>query len=102
MKCEICNFQESPENLQKLATHTETSGNPLCRTGTVVWRDGQSVLTLSPKENEHVFQVEFRDVPPPPEPPIFVPTFYEPDVSVMALETTSNRKRPKDRHQHDD
>jgi hypothetical protein len=41
-----------------------------------------------------VFDVEIRDVPPAPEPPILLPkkTAEELDVTMMALETTSRSK----------
>ncbi len=51
-------------------------------------------LTMSPTSDEMVFDVEIRDVPPAPEPPILLPkkTAEELDVMMMALETTSRSK----------
>jgi hypothetical protein len=102
MKCEICNFQEIPDNLEKLAVQAETCGTPTCKTAKIVWRDGQMVLTLTPQDNEPLFEVEIRDVPPAPEPPILLPktSSEELDVTMMALETTS-RSRKKDQGEHD-
>jgi hypothetical protein len=48
--------------------------------------------------DETIFDVEIRDVPPAPEPPILLPKVSpeELDVTMMALETTSrsNKKEP--------
>ena len=59
-------------------------------------------LTMSPTSDEPVFNVEIRDVPPAPEPPILLPktSSEELDVTMMALETTS-RSRKKDSGEHD-
>ena len=59
-------------------------------------------LTMSPTSDEPVFNVEIRDVPPAPEPPILLPqtSSEELDVTMMALETTS-RSRKKDPGEHD-
>ena len=59
-------------------------------------------LTMSPTSDEPVFNVEIRDVPPAPEPPILLPkkSAEELDVTMMALETTS-RSRKKDPGEHD-
>jgi hypothetical protein len=70
MKCEICNFQESPDNLEKLAVQAETCGNPTCKTAKIVWRDGQMILTTSPTSDEMIFDVTIRDLEPAPPPPI--------------------------------
>ena len=46
------------------------------------------------------FKVEIRQVPPAPEPPIFIPKFGDPDVTMMVLETTNrNRKRTKEENE---
>ena len=59
-------------------------------------------LTMSPMSDEPTFNVEVRDVPPAPEPPILLPKTVseELDVTMMALETTS-RNRKKDPGEHD-
>ena len=59
-------------------------------------------LTMSPTSDEPTFNVEVRDVPPAPEPPILLPktSSEELDVTMMALETTS-RSRKKDSGEHD-
>ena len=59
-------------------------------------------LTMSPTSDEPTFNVEVRDVPPAPEPPILLPktSSEELDVTMMALETTS-RSRKKDSGAHD-
>ena len=59
-------------------------------------------LTMSPTSDEPTFNVEIRDVPPAPEPPILLPktSSEELDVTMMALETTS-RSRKKDPGEHD-
>ena len=59
-------------------------------------------LTTSPMSDEPTFNVEIRDVPPAPEPPILLPkvSSEELDVTMMALETTS-RSRKKDPGEHD-
>ena len=95
MKCEICNFQEIPDNLDKLKIQAETCGNPTCKTAKIVWRDGQMTLTLSPTSGEPTFNVEIQDVPAAPEPPILLPktSSEELDVTMMALETTSRSKK---------
>jgi hypothetical protein len=94
MKCEMCNFQETPDNLEKLAVQAETCGTPTCKTGKIVWREGQMTLTMLPTSDEMVFDVEIRDVPPAPEPPILLPkkSPEDLDVTMMALETTSRSK----------
>ena len=59
-------------------------------------------LTMSPTSDEPTFNVEIRDVPPAPEPPILLPkkSAEELDVTMMALETTSRSKK-KDPGEHD-
>ena len=59
-------------------------------------------LTMSPMSDEPTFNVEIRDVPPAPEPPILLPktSSEELDVTMMALETTS-RSRKRDQGEHD-
>jgi hypothetical protein len=101
MKCEMCNFQELPDNLEKLVIQAETCGRDICKPAKVVWREGQMTLTLEPQENEPEFKVEIRQVPPAPEPPIFVPRVVEPEVTVMVLETT-NRNRKRTKEENDD
>ncbi len=101
MKCEMCNFQESPDNLEKLAIQAETCGRDICKTAKVVWREGQMTLTLKPQENELDFNVKIKQVPPAPEPPIFAPKLGDPDVTMMVLETTNrNRKRTKEENDY--
>jgi len=60
------------------------------------------VLTLTPHDSEPLFEVEIRDVPPAPEPPILLPKVLteELDVTMMTLETTS-RSRKKDSGEYD-
>ena len=55
-------------------------------------------LTMSPTSDETVFDVEIRDVPPAPEPPILLPKVLteELDVTMMALETTSRHNKKQE------
>ena len=57
---------------------------------------------MSPTSDEPTFNVEVRDVPPAPEPPILLPKVLteELDVTMMALETTS-RQNKKDPGEYD-
>ena len=102
MKCEICNYQQTPDNMKMLENEASVCPSPLCKTGTVVWRDGQLTLTLNPAENEHVFNTNIVEIPPAPEPPILEPSSSEPNVSMMALETTHRAKKRTDRDRNDE
>jgi hypothetical protein len=101
MKCEICNYQQTPDNMKMLETQASVCSSPLCKTGTVVWRDGQLTLTLNPAENEHVFDAKIVEIPPAPEPPVVKPV-QELQVSMKALETTHRAKVNRDRDRNDD
>jgi hypothetical protein len=72
MKCEICNFQETPDNLNRLVNQAETCQTRLCRKAKVVWREGQMTITLSPQANETEFDVVIRDMEDAPPPPVVV------------------------------
>lgn len=101
MKCEICNYQQTPDNMKMLETQASVCPSPLCKMGTVVWRDGQLTLTLNPAENEHVFNATIVEIPPAPEPPVVPPSSAEPQVTMMALETT-RRSKMQNRDRNDD
>jgi hypothetical protein len=90
MKCEMCNYQEKPDNLQRIVLQAETCQIRLCRKAKVVWRDGQMTLTTSPQENENIFEVEIQDVPPAPVPPISVPRHLKLNTIVEDLSLSTN------------
>jgi len=68
MKCEICNYQQSPSNLATLQNQVQTCSNDLCKSGSIVWRDGQMTLVLEVKEGETVFTSSIEIIAPPPVP----------------------------------
>lgn len=68
MKCEICNYQQSPSNLITLQNQVQTCSNDLCKSGSIVWRDGQMTLVLEVKEGETVFAQSIEIISPPPVP----------------------------------
>ena len=68
MKCEICNYQQSPSNLATLQNQVQTCSNDLCKSGSIVWRDGQMTLVLGVKEGETVFTSSIEIIAPPPVP----------------------------------
>jgi len=70
MKCEMCNYHHKPDNLQMLVNQAETCENRMCKTGKIIWRDGQMILTASPTSDEMIFDVTIRDLEPAPPPPI--------------------------------
>lgn len=92
MKCELCQYQEKPDNLPKLATHLETCPAENSTKATVVWRDSQITATMNPLENDMKFDVVIRDLPDPEVPPVVVPKTYEPNVQMMSLETIKRSK----------
>jgi hypothetical protein len=65
MKCEMCNYQQTPDNLQSLVNQAETCETQICKTAKIVWRDGQMTLTTSPTSDEHEFNTPIRDLPSP-------------------------------------
>jgi hypothetical protein len=92
MKCEMCNYHEKPDNLQKIVLQAETCQLRLCRKAKVVWRDGQMTLTMTPQDNETVFGVEIKDVPPAPVPPISIPRHLKSNTIVEDLSLSANVK----------
>jgi len=86
MKCELCTFQEKPDNLNKLATHLEICPAENSTKATIVWRDAQITATMNPLENDMKFEVEIRDLPAAEEPEIVTHTFYEPQVEVAVID----------------
>jgi hypothetical protein len=87
MKCELCQYQETPDNLPKMLTHLETCESPMRLEAKILWRNSEVTATLKPEEGEHIFDARVRDLPDPEEPPIVVHKSYEPDVQMMSLET---------------
>jgi hypothetical protein len=70
MKCEMCNYQQKPDNLQMLVNQAETCERKICRTAKIVWRDGQMTLTTSPMSDEMTFNATIRDLPAAEPPPL--------------------------------
>ena len=88
MKCELCLFQEKPDNLHKLTVHLETCSHEQRLKASAVWRNGEVTATLNPLEEEMKFPMEIRDLPDPEVPSVVVPKVYTPDVVQMSLEPT--------------
>jgi hypothetical protein len=81
MKCTLCNYTNSPENLNQLVAHLEHCENPSKLEAQVLWRDGELVATLDkPAKDEHVFDITIPTYDPAPEPPVAEP--------IPAIETT--------------
>lgn len=83
MKCELCNYQTSPDLMPALVQHLATScENPLAKEAQIVWRNSELTATLTVQEPpktkkkftpEIVFDVEVPEYEVPPAPPIAVP-----------------------------
>lgn len=86
----MCNYQEKPDNLQRIVLQAETCQIRLCRKAKVVWRDEQMTLTMTPQENENVFEVEIQDIPPAPVPPISVPRHLKPKTIIEDLSLSTS------------
>jgi hypothetical protein len=79
MYCEICKFQQTPERQDQLIRHMERS-ELSCREGTIVWRNNQFWVTMSPVDGETVFNLEIPNYPEPAVPEVVVPRKYAPNV----------------------
>jgi hypothetical protein len=67
MKADFSNWTHSPDNFIILRKYAETAiieGTTLGKIPTVVWRDGEFTLTLSPLEGEQVYEVGITDPRP--------------------------------------
>ena len=74
MKCSLCNYTNSPDNLNQLVAHLEHCEHPLKLDAKVLWRDGELVATLdTPKKDEHIFEIEIPQHEPAPVPPMAEP-----------------------------
>jgi len=95
MKCELCNYQTSPDLMPNLVQHLATScENPLAKEAQIVWRDSELTATLTVQEApktkkkstpEIVFEVEVPEFEVPPLPPVAIP--------VPPVETTMKETR---------
>jgi hypothetical protein len=68
MKCEICNYQQSPSNLAALQNQVQTCSNDLCKSGSIIWRDGEMTLALQVNPGETVFVSSIETIAPAPVP----------------------------------
>jgi hypothetical protein len=67
MKADFSNWSHSPDNFIILKKYAETAiadGSTLGKIPSVVWRDGEFTLTLSPLEGEQVYEVGITDPRP--------------------------------------
>ena len=64
MKADFSNWSHSPDNFVILKKYAETAiidGLTFKKIPSVVWRDGQFTLTLSPLEGEQVYEIGIID-----------------------------------------
>jgi hypothetical protein len=88
MKCEMCNYQTSPDNMPILIQHMAICENPKSREAQVVWRNMELTATLTVQEapaekktkkaktdlpSEVLFEVEVPAYEAPPIPPAAEP-----------------------------
>jgi hypothetical protein len=67
MKADFSNWSQSPDNFVTLKRYAESAivdGSTLGKIPSVVWRDGQFTLTLSPLEDEQVYEIGIIDLRP--------------------------------------
>ena len=67
MKADFSNWSQSPDNFVTLKRYAEASISEGVTRGeipSVVWRDGQFTLTLSPLEGEQVYEIGIIDPRP--------------------------------------
>jgi hypothetical protein len=67
MKADFSNWSHSPDNFIILKKYAETAiieGETLGKIPSVVWRDNQFTLTLSPLEGEQVYDIGIIDLRP--------------------------------------
>ena len=67
MKADFSNWSQSPDNFVTLKRYAEAAigeGVTLGIIPSVVWRDGQFTLTLSPLEGEQVYEIGIVDPRP--------------------------------------
>lgn len=95
MRCEICQYQETPDNLNRLVNQAETCPSRLCRKATVVWRDGQMTMTLNPQPSETKFDAVIRDMEDAVPPPVVV--FNAAKLSNPTNIHTGRKDRKRDR-----
>jgi hypothetical protein len=87
MKCNLCNYSNSPDNLNQLVAHLELCEHPLRLEAKVVWRNSEITAILGePEKDEHVFEVDLFHREPAPIPPEAVPI---PQVEVTVKEVSS-------------
>jgi len=98
MKCEICNYQQSPSNLITLQNQVQTCSNDLCKSGSIVWRDGQMTLALQVNPGETVFTESIEIIPPPPVPL----AENDPKVVKMTINSFGGVGNAKTKKEHDD
>jgi hypothetical protein len=67
MKADFSNWSQSPDNFVILKRYAESAivdGSTLGEIPSVVWRDGEFTLTLSPLEGEQIYEVGIVDPRP--------------------------------------
>ena len=67
MKADFSNWSQSPDNFVILKRYAESAivdGSTLGEIPSVVWRDGEFILTLSPLEGEQIYEVGIVDPRP--------------------------------------
>jgi len=70
MKCSFCTYNHKPENPFILKAHAEQDILEGVTRGiipSVVWRDGEFTLTLTPAEDEQTYDMGIVDSRPKPE-----------------------------------
>lgn len=64
MKSDFSSWSHSPDNFVILKKYAETAivdGSTLGKVPSVVWRDGELTLTLSPLEGEQIYEIGIID-----------------------------------------
>jgi hypothetical protein len=67
MKADFSNWSQSPDNFVALKRYAESAivdGSTMGKIPSVVWRDGQFTLTLSPLEGEQLYDIGIIDLRP--------------------------------------
>jgi len=75
MKCELCNYQTSPDLMPALVQHLATMcPSPMRAEAEITWRNSELTATLKSKKKEILFEVEVPEYETPPIPPVAIPT----------------------------
>jgi len=98
MKADFSSWSHSPDNFVILKKYAETSiidGSTFGKVPSVVWRDGQFTLTLSPLEDEQIYEVGIVDPRPVEEPDLgFEPLPDEEEEEMEEVLVKVKKKKP--------